>query len=119
MKSEGVHVMIRRILGTVIAVVAVLGLNAVVPAGAVKPSFSVSCNLFPGDTIVTVEGGTDTVHLDYFMVDGTFAGSPGDLDVRGRTVTQTSFDGGDYVVVQTFDHQGNVIHDDQTHYACS
>jgi len=33
--------------------------------------------------------------------------------------TQASFDGGDYVVVQTFDHQGNVIHDDQTHYVCS
>jgi hypothetical protein len=111
--------MIRKVLGTVIPVVAVLGLSAVVPAGAVKPSFSVSCNAYPGDTVVTVEGGTDTVHLDYFMADGTFAGSPGDLDARGRTVTQASFDGGDYVVVQTFDHQGNVIHDDQTHYVCS
>ncbi len=111
--------MIQKLLGTVIAAAAVLGLNAAVPAGAVKPSFSVTCSVYPGDTVVTVEGGTDTVHLDYYMADDTFAGSPGDLDARGRTVTQASFDGGDYVVVQTFDHQGNVIHDDQTHYACT
>jgi len=117
--NVGVHVMIRKVFATVIPVVAVLGLSAVVPAGAVKPSFTDSCNAYPGETVVTVEGGTDTVHLDYFMADGTFAGSPGDLDARGRTVTQASFDGGDYVVVQTFDHQGNVIHDDQTHYACT
>jgi hypothetical protein len=111
--------MVRNVLGTVIAVVAVLGLNAVAPAGAVKPSFSVACNLYPGDTVVTVEGGTDTVHLDYYMADGTFDGSPGDVDVRGRTATQASFDAAAYVIVKTFDHQGTVIYDDQIHYACS
>ena len=111
--------MIRKCFGPVIAVVAVLGLSAVAPAGADKPSFSVTCNIYPGDTVVTVEGGTATVHLDYFMADGTFAGSPGDVDVLRKTATQASFDGGDYVVVTTLDHQGNVVHDDQIHYPCS
>jgi hypothetical protein len=111
--------MIRKVLGAVVAVGAVLGLSAVVPAGADKPSFSVTCNAYPGDTVVTVEGGTNTVQLDYYMTDGTFAGSPGLVDVRGRTATQASFDAGAYVIVQTLDHQGNLIHDDGIHYPCS
>ena len=40
-------------------------------------------------------------------------------DIRPPDEMEANLDGGDYVIVQTLDHQGNVIHDDQTHYACS
>ena len=111
--------MIRKVFGVVVAVGAVLGLNAAVPARAARPSFSVTCNVYPGDTVVTVEGGTDTVHLDYYMADDTFDGSPGDIAVRSKTATQATFDAAAYVIVQTLDHQGNLIHDDGVHYPCS
>jgi uncharacterized protein (DUF1684 family) len=111
--------MIRKVLGMGSAVVAVLGLNAILPAGAARPSFSVTCNAYPGDTVVTVEGGTDTVHLDYYTTEDQFAGSPGFVDVRSRTATQATFDAAAYVIVQTLDHQGNLIRDDGTHYTCT
>ena len=111
--------MIPKVLGAVVVVGAVLWLNAIMPAGAVKPSFSVTCNVLPGDTVVTVEGGTDAVHFDYYTVEDVFAGSPGNVDVRGRTATSPTFDAAAYVIVQTFDHQGNLIHDDQIHYPCT
>jgi len=79
----------------------------------------VTCNAYPGDTVVTVEGGTDTVNLEYHTAEDQFAGSPGFVDVRSRTATQATFDAAAYVIVQTLDHQGNLIHDDGIRYPCS
>ena len=62
----------RKVFIALVAIVAALVIN--IGAHAAKPQPSVTCALWPGDTVVSYPGGTSRIALDWFDSNGVHVG---------------------------------------------